>query len=63
MLNVEYPYIVCGGDYCSIVGIWHEFDREDVALVACQDRGREAKLGCRRFGLIRMDVDSVIIGA
>lgn len=63
MLDVEYPHIICCADYSAIARVGHELDREDIGSMSRYDRRSEVELLGRRFGLIGMDVDAVVVRA
>jgi len=65
MLKVKDANLVIprGGDESSIVGMWHELDREDVCSVTCSDGGAESELRGGVVGLISVDVEMLIIGS
>jgi hypothetical protein len=65
VFDIENTYLRVTGacNYCSIVRLWHEFDREDVGLVTGEDGSIECKRSIGGFGLIRVDIEMLIIRA
>lgn len=63
VLNVEDAHIVGCRDNGPVVRIGHEFDREDIAAMARYDGRGQAELRGRRLGVVRVDVDAVVVGA
>ena len=63
MFDIEYPYIVCCADNGAIVRVGHELHREDVGPVTRLDRSGEAELRGGRFGVVRVDIDAMVIRA
>ncbi len=63
VLNVEYAHVVGGRDNCTVVGIRHELYAEDVGAMSCNNGRGKAELRGRRLGLVRVDIDAMVIGA
>lgn len=63
MLNVEYPHVVCCANDGTVARVRHKLYREDVGAMACLNRRGEVELVGRRFGVICMNVDAVVVGA
>jgi len=62
VFDIEDAHIVSSGDDRSVVCFWHKFDREDVITVASQNGCGEAELRGRRLGLVRVNIDPVVVG-
>jgi len=63
VLDVKNADVIGSGDDGAVVGVGHELDGKDVTLVARLDGSGQAELRSRRFGMVRVDVDAVVIGA
>lgn len=63
VLNIEDAHIVRRRHNRTVVGVWHELDGEDVGPVSCHDGCREAELRGGGFGVVRVDVDTVVVRA
>ena len=63
VLDVKYANIIGSRYDCAVIRVGHELDTEDVGAMACDNGCGEAELRCRRFGLVGMDIDTVVIRA
>lgn len=63
VLYVEYSDVISCAHNGSVVRVRHKLDREDVAPMTRQYGRREAELRCGRFGMVRVDIDAVVVRA
>jgi hypothetical protein len=62
VFDVEDANVISRRDDGAVVRVWHELDREDVAPMTREYRSGKAELRCRRVGMVRMDVNAVVVG-
>ena len=62
VLNIEDSNVIGRGDDGAVAGIGHELDREYVGFVTRFNGRGKVELRSRRVGMVRVDVDAVIIG-
>jgi len=63
VLDIEDSDIIGRGDNGTVVRVGHKLDGEDVTPVPRHYRSGQAELRRRRFWVVRMDVDAVVIRA
>ena len=61
VLDIEDANVVGARDYSAVIRVGHELHREYVRPVARDDGGCQAELLCVGTGVIRVDVDAVVV--
>ena len=61
VLDIEDANVVGARDYSAVIRVGHELDGENVRPVARDDGGCQAELFCVGTGVIRVDVDAVVV--
>lgn len=63
VFNIEDAHlrIASASDQGPIVGMWHEFDREDVGSMARSHSRIQCERSIRRIGLIRIDIQMLVV--
>jgi hypothetical protein len=61
VLDIEDANVVGTRDYSAVIRVGHELDGEYIRPVARDDGGRQAELLCVGAGVVRVDVDAVVV--